>query len=266
MLLCVEMAIFAVMHLFAFPWREYDLSKDVYMDPVTAPGSGYSGSKPEYQGGWMGSKALLDTFNPWDIIKASARGARWMTVGYRHRHEDSSYAGKLGSLDQGTSIPGPNVTSEPLPAATELRKQSRGRADTYGVESSDRAGLLSHAQSHALASSPSPSPSRRNDSVDDHLDYVEAAEMRAGDLGMAPHSEVPLPSASQFGGRDSPRLGLNRWDTDTGYHAAQAAPSERGVIGMATSGQGDEWDHWAGARRDADQNNTRPPTYSTTEH
>ncbi|KAG9715417.1 DUF300-domain-containing protein, partial [Aureobasidium melanogenum] len=26
MLLCVEMAIFAVMHLFAFPWREYDLS------------------------------------------------------------------------------------------------------------------------------------------------------------------------------------------------------------------------------------------------
>ncbi|KAG9617176.1 DUF300-domain-containing protein, partial [Aureobasidium melanogenum] len=66
MLLCVEMAIFAVMHLFAFPWREYDLSKTPYADPVTAPGSGFSGTAPKYHGGWMGIKAYGDTFNPWD--------------------------------------------------------------------------------------------------------------------------------------------------------------------------------------------------------
>lgn len=232
------------------------------MDPVTAPGSGYSGPKPTYQGGWMGSKALLDTFNPWDIIKASARGARWLFVGYRHRHEDISYQGKLGSVsEQGTSIPGPNITSNPLPADTELRKQSRGRADTYGAETSDTAGLLSYAHPHAT--SPSPSPSRRGDSLDE---YGEVAEPRSGDLSMAPHSQVPLPEASQFGGTDSPRLGLNRWDTDTGYHAAPAAPSNGGMIGVATSGPGEEWDHWAGASRGADQSSTRPPTYHTTEH
>ncbi|GAB7353523.1 hypothetical protein MBLNU459_g3966t1 [Dothideomycetes sp. NU459] len=264
MLLCIEMAIFAVMHLFAFPWREYDLSKEVYLDPINAPGSGYSGPKPVYQGGWMGSRALLDTFNPWDIIKAFARGARWMFVGYKHRREDSSYTNKLGGSlsDQGTSIPGPHVTSDSAPSGTELRKQSRGRADTYGVESSDRSGLLSHAQAHAL--SPSPSPSRRGDSFDDRSDGGDA-EARSGDLSMAPHAQIPLPDASHFGGNDAPRLGLNRWDTDTGYHAAPTAPSNSATIGMAVGGPEDQWDHWAGARSD-DQSSTRPPTYHTTEH
>ena len=89
MLLCIEMAIFSVLHLWAFPWKEpYSLKNT---NPITAPGSGYSG-KPHYEGGPFGLKAYMDAGNPWDIIKSSARGFRWLFVGVKHRREDSSYA------------------------------------------------------------------------------------------------------------------------------------------------------------------------------
>ena len=87
MLLCVEMAIFSVLHLWAFPWKAYSL-KDT--DPLNAPGSGYSG-KPHYEGGPLGIKAFAHAGNPWDVIKSSARGFRWLFIGVKHRREDTSY-------------------------------------------------------------------------------------------------------------------------------------------------------------------------------
>ena len=92
------MAIFSVLHLFAFPWKTYSL-KDT--DPINAPGSGYSG-KPHYEGGFLGLKAFMNAANPWDIFKASARGWRWLFVGVKHRREDSSYkAGGGWDTDNG---------------------------------------------------------------------------------------------------------------------------------------------------------------------
>jgi hypothetical protein len=240
MLLCVEMAIFAVMHLFAFPWREYDLSKTPYADPVTAPGSGFSGTAPKYHGGPMGIKAFGDAFNPWDLIKATARGFRWLVVGRRHRHHDVSYTTpKTGvTIDApATSIPGPNVTSHTLPSATELEHQRRARADT--VDDNDTAGLLSNAEQGGLAARPYPySPSHspiRNASFDD----------RSGHGGAA---QVPQPST--FGGSDVTRPGMNRWDSDTEYHST-TGPSMgpyAGVDGQVES-SANQWDHWAGANR-----------------
>lgn len=101
LLLCIEMAIFAVMHIFAFPWRAtYKLPKDgiTTADVLNAPGAGFSG-QPEYHGGPFGIKAYADAFNPWDIIKAIGRGFRWLFVGVKHRRNDSSYAftGPLGT-------------------------------------------------------------------------------------------------------------------------------------------------------------------------
>ncbi|TKA57579.1 hypothetical protein B0A49_10122, partial [Cryomyces minteri] len=95
MLLCVEMAIFAVMHLFAFPWKEYDLSRSAHFDPHTHNVSGSGPGKLQYRGF---ARALLDAFNPWDIVKASARGARWLVVGRKHRTNDSSYGTKPGNV------------------------------------------------------------------------------------------------------------------------------------------------------------------------
>lgn len=76
MLLCVEMFLFAILHIFSFSWRPYGK---------------FNGIKPEYYGGFLGVYAFIDAFNPWDIVKASARGARWMFVGRRTRMQDISY-------------------------------------------------------------------------------------------------------------------------------------------------------------------------------
>ncbi|OCL04802.1 DUF300-domain-containing protein, partial [Glonium stellatum] len=78
MLLCVEMAVFATMHIFAFPWTPYDISR--YKDPINAPTSGFSGPVPTTYASGPG-RALASAFNPWDIIKACGRGFRWLFVG-----------------------------------------------------------------------------------------------------------------------------------------------------------------------------------------
>lgn len=80
MLICLEMAVFAVLHLFAFPWRK--------------PYGPQSAKGPELwrsQGGPYGIYAYVDAFNPWDILKAVARGFRWLFVGRRQRKADRSY-------------------------------------------------------------------------------------------------------------------------------------------------------------------------------
>lgn len=80
MLICLEMAIFASLHLFAFPWRN--------------PYGPQSAKGPELwrsQGGPYGLYAYIDAFNPWDILKAVARGFRWLFVGRRQRKTDRSY-------------------------------------------------------------------------------------------------------------------------------------------------------------------------------
>lgn len=248
------MAIFAVMHLFAFPWREYDLSKTPYADPVTAPGSGFSGSAPKYHGGWMGIKAFGDTFNPWDLIKATARGLRWLFVRRKHRHHDISYTTpKLGVIadEPATSIPGPNVTSDTLPSATELDQQRRARADT--VDDGDTAGLLSNAQNQGLSAHPYPySPSHspvRNGSFDDRSDQGEAEATHA-DMSLMGGSRAPLPQPSAYGGSEAARLGLNGWDTDTEYHSSTGPASMGPYAGVDGHGNtSNQWDHWAGATR-----------------
>lgn len=96
-LLTIEMACFSVLHIFAFPFQPYSLSKK---NALNAPGAGFSGM-PHYEGGFLGIKAYLDAGNPWDIIKASARGFRWLFVGVKHRREDSSYQDSGWGSDSG---------------------------------------------------------------------------------------------------------------------------------------------------------------------
>ncbi|KAH7117854.1 organic solute transporter subunit alpha/Transmembrane protein, partial [Dendryphion nanum] len=84
MLVCFEMAIFAVLHLFAFPWKPYDLGKR--QDTI----NGFPNEEPKnYVSGPL--RAIVSAFNPWDIIKAFGRGMRWLFIGVRHRKNDISY-------------------------------------------------------------------------------------------------------------------------------------------------------------------------------
>lgn len=243
-LLCIEMAFFSVLHIFAYPWKPYSI-KHMSNDPLMASGMGFSGEMPKYQGGALGWRAIADAFNPWDIIKASARGFRWLFVGVRKRHLDVSYQPTKLGPDNNTSYTGPTFagTGE---TATELRttqQNRRGRAEDVrgdGAAFDDRAGLLSYSQVPARANSNSPGNSPyRTDSQDEYAS--------GGDLG--------APTTRPGGRAVSPGMDLkpsNFEDEDIGFHpgmgpATSVHPAHRpGEFGSAPGGS-------VG----------RPPTYRT---
>lgn len=254
-MLCIEMAIFSVMHLFAFPWKEYRIGSD----PLTMNGAGYSGGEAKYKGGAFGVKAMLDAANPWDIIKASARGFRWLFVGYKHRTEDPSYQDpyKLGG---NTGYTGPTYAGG-LEPATELRpSDDGGRRRTED----DRAGLLRN--SAHLGTVPSVSPDRTY--TNDEFASGDDSQL---DLGANHHSHLPAtsssevpnlamydPKASDYGpGRPH---GVEDEEEDTEYHSG-VGPG--GVHPALRDDGAQQWDHWAGATRPGDADSLRPPTYRT---
>jgi len=88
MLLDIEMAIFAIFHLWAFSWRPYSLrSKQNLAESVP----GHDLARTDYKGGFLGVKAIMEAFNPWDLVKAVGRAARWIFVGRKSRTHDVSY-------------------------------------------------------------------------------------------------------------------------------------------------------------------------------
>lgn len=172
----------------------------------------------------------MDAFNPWDIIKMTARGFRWLFVGYRLREQDESYqrpesvaSSKLGS--GGKDYIGPNHAATNAPA-TEL--STRGRRDT--VED-DRAGLLGDQGYMGAASlrMPSASPYRTVSSDDSQID-LSAPHIRP--RGFAELDSKP----SDY-----------RFDDDTSYHphmgpAAGAGRADAGgAVHPARRQEGSSW-------------------------
>lgn len=89
MLLCIEMAFFSIFHLWAFPWRVYDVKRSPI---VAAESASYlPDPKTAYQGGPFGVKALIEAFNVWDLIKNVGRGFKWFFKGRKTREQDASY-------------------------------------------------------------------------------------------------------------------------------------------------------------------------------
>ncbi|KND92235.1 Transmembrane protein [Tolypocladium ophioglossoides CBS 100239] len=100
LLLCVEMACFAIMHLWAFPYAPYMAGAPPSFYPVpgadkAAPPLENGRSPPS--GGFMGLLAIFDALNLWDFVKAFGMGMRWLFCGVKRRKEDVSY--KLNSGD-----------------------------------------------------------------------------------------------------------------------------------------------------------------------
>lgn len=270
------MALFAVLHIFAFSSKPYSL-KHFPSNPIDAPGSGYSGPPPKYKGGPLGIKAIMDSFNPWDVVKASARGFRWLFVGYKHRHQDSSYGpppGKVGTMNGYTgpvySGSGEAATELQRPGAappTHYQQQGRERGDTLATEhgEDDRAGLLNYsAQPGRRPSDISPprdvghSPYRpyTND------EYAPGDDSQL-DLGAPGQARMPNMPAS-------PPKHMDYGDVDTGYHGSGAVPmpvpSDGGVhpaYRKETGIAGQDWSHWGGVARDGE--NGRPDPYGRNE-
>lgn len=104
MLLCIEMAIFSILHIFSFPWTPYVIGSAAYVKAY-----GHLKETPRYYGGPLGIKATIECFNPWDIIKAVGRSTRWLFAGRKRRFEDVSYqyvteSQKLDDLHRQTTV------------------------------------------------------------------------------------------------------------------------------------------------------------------
>lgn len=205
------MALFSVLHLFAFPWKEYSIKHNSNM--LTAPGSGFSGESPaKYRGGFLGIYAIADAFNPWDIVKASARGFRWLFVGVKQRHLDPSYqqapGGKLADNTRYTGGVGDS--------ATELRPSDDGRIGRpgMGVDGSpedDRAGLLGNpARMSGRQTSPYPPSPQPHSAAHPYLNDDSSNGHSSLDIGA--HQPYHPPSHA-YDSKPS------EWAAeDTGYH------------------------------------------------
>ncbi|KAK3939881.1 organic solute transporter Ostalpha-domain-containing protein [Diplogelasinospora grovesii] len=86
LLLCFEMACFAILHLWAFPYKSYRW--------------GSQNGMPK-KGGFLGVRALWDAMNIWDVVKGFGRGMRWLFVGVKRRKQDVSYQKPSGSSSSG---------------------------------------------------------------------------------------------------------------------------------------------------------------------
>ncbi|OTB03367.1 hypothetical protein M426DRAFT_60654 [Hypoxylon sp. CI-4A] len=167
LMLCVEMAIFSILHLWAFPYAPYVEGAKTSFYPVPDPSMGVPPRENEHSskmGGFMGLKAFGDALNPWDIMKAFGRGMRWLFVGVKRRHEDPSYKAKAEDID--TSYPmkpyGAKVgtkSTDNLPIATEFRRS------TFGMSTSptqrvpeESAGLITNAQPNPDSPPRQPNP------------------------------------------------------------------------------------------------------------
>ncbi|KKA21958.1 DUF300 domain protein [Rasamsonia emersonii CBS 393.64] len=157
LLICIEMAMFSILHLWAFPWRPYTLANQQAGEHPE-----YVGGKVAYHGGPLGIKAFIDALNPWDLVKALGRGVRWLFVGRKYRMQDPSYMGHTegsyslkpsdGSVP-GTSIPGPNVTA--YEGAGGVLASSRPGRGYQASPDEEGAELLSNAQPNPSSSYPS---------------------------------------------------------------------------------------------------------------
>ncbi|KAK6369166.1 hypothetical protein LTR64_007328 [Lithohypha guttulata] len=140
LLLCIEMALFAIFHLWSFSYRPYVIGSKQYQ---AVYGHLDSTAQARYRGGPLGMKAILECFNPWDLIKATGRSAKWLFVGRARRMEDASYTSvnaqgtdvqKMNDLDNGTTAYGGA-------GATMLTKKP--------VRAEEGSGLLARAQQPA---------------------------------------------------------------------------------------------------------------------
>ncbi|KAG6118894.1 hypothetical protein E4U14_006141 [Claviceps sp. LM454 group G7] len=174
LLLCVEMAMFAILHLWAFPYAPYTRSATRTFYPVPDKDKAIPSVENERHapaGGVMGLAAVGDALNVWDFIKAFGRGMRWLFCGVKRRKEDISY--RLDRVDE-------DVDMSHLPD----QKEAAGRSTPYqptvqgygpsGLQSpsyhppertrlGERAGLMDNAQPNPevhTKSQPPPRPLR----------------------------------------------------------------------------------------------------------
>lgn len=169
LLLCIEMAIFSILHLFAFRYQPYTqrgaqaTAKEYPISPSSNNSYPVLNEVGPKQGGFLGIKAFADAMNPWDLVKGFARGMRWLFVGRKHREKDASYKnhngfdlgssqndmtlGPDGLPKMGTAYQGGHryKNTADLPIANEFRRSKFGMP-SHTLREEEEATLLANAQ------------------------------------------------------------------------------------------------------------------------
>lgn len=169
LLLCIEMAIFAVLHLFAFPYKPYTKEAMATKDPLSPISIDPGRDKMVInQGGFLGYRALVDAMNPWDLVKGFARGMRWLFVGRKHREDDLSYKNSnVARTEDGLSLQPTRLKDERYNDTSNLPIANEFRRSKFLMPSQDRTfqseegeGLIAHAQPNPLNGGSGYTPSR----------------------------------------------------------------------------------------------------------
>jgi hypothetical protein len=256
MLTCVEMAVFAVLHLYAFPWNPYDLAKSHEALPQ---GDHIPRAKPKrYTYG--PTRALLDALNPWDIVKAVGRGLRWLFYGSRHRKSDPSYQTKLETMShESTGYTGPTFAGNGEPAMETASRPGKNKlAGKDGFADSDTSALLSHAQTNPYVHQSSHSNFGLS-SFDRpaNPDSLPAAPTSGEEHGVAAPESRPYPQHGRysFESQDTTYHGVTH---DSGPRSSSRRTYEVNV-GRPVQGHDAQWDMFAGATQMARPPGARPP-------
>ncbi|KAJ8122616.1 hypothetical protein ONZ43_g1235 [Nemania bipapillata] len=158
LLLCVEMALFAILHLWSFPYAQYKEGAKTSFYPSPNPLIGNPPRENEHgpkMGGFAGLRAFGDALNVWDIVKAFGRGIRWLFVGVKRRHEDPSY-----QLKADTRYPMPTNTDDPMPeeSAGLIANAQPAPASGHGNQSRPYRDTTPSQQAYGENAGPGPSP------------------------------------------------------------------------------------------------------------
>ncbi|KJZ72973.1 hypothetical protein HIM_07545 [Hirsutella minnesotensis 3608] len=170
LLLCVEMACFSILHIWAFPYRPYVSGAPIsyYPDPdkdKPYPPQVIERSAPS--GGPFGILAFVDALNIWDFVKAFGRGMRWLLCGVKRRKEDISYklnegdvvnmsdlpdgksAGSYAAVRPTGSSPNTPAPGGQYPTASPSYPGYPPAGHVHGHSVEENAGLMAYAQPHA---------------------------------------------------------------------------------------------------------------------
>ncbi|KAK5660533.1 hypothetical protein OQA88_13082 [Cercophora sp. LCS_1] len=271
LILCFEMACFALLHLWAFPWRPYN----------------YSFSEQK-KGGFLGVKALWDAVFIWDVIKGFGRGMRWLFCGVRYRRSDSSYANSFSSSNGGKRRGFENVntpyaknlgmsqaagssSTQHLPIADQFRasvwydrrhqfRQNLGLSpyssrddrqhndNLHSPSHNESAGLIQHAQQNGLQS-PNPYTPRTTTPLSPLSPAYPRQETRPEQFFPGQTSPRLAPAQPQyFPGQQSPRM-------TPAHHQQQLSVSTMGTESLKNLSN-----QWTGGRH-----SERRPSYISME-
>lgn len=148
LLLCIEMAIFSIFHLFAFPYQPYTLKGHGIIN--YSWGLNLENKLGTNQGGPFGLKAIIDALNPWDLIKSFARAIPWLFVGRKNRESDISY--KFSHQETHENLPLEASTS-PKESNLSLLNNDCNRTNITSnkcTPNDEDVRLIDHAQPYSL--------------------------------------------------------------------------------------------------------------------